>query len=43
MVSLHSCDGICNTRDDLFDKICVPNITKGVNLTVFKMITRINE
>ena len=35
--------GSCNTLNDLSDKVCVPNKTKDLNLTVFNMITGINE
>ena len=33
----------CNTLNDLSFKVCVPNITEDLNLSMFKMITRINE
>ena len=36
-------NGSCNTLDDLSDRICVPNKTEDVNLSVFNMIIRINE
>ena len=35
--------GNCNTLNDLSNKICVPNKTEDLNLTVFSMITGINE
>ena len=35
--------GSCNTLNDLSNKVCVPNNTKDLNLTVFNMITGINE
>ena len=31
------------TLNDLSIKVCVPNKTKDLNLSVFNMITRINE
>ena len=37
------CVGSCNTRDDLFNKVCVPNETTDLNLYVFNMITGINQ
>ena len=35
--------GSCNTLNDLSNKVCVPNKTEDLNLSVFKMITGINE
>ena len=29
----------CNTVNDLFNKVCVPNKTEDLNLIVFNMIT----
>ena len=43
VIKLHRCVGSCNTLNDLSDKICVPNKTEDLNLSVFNMITRINE
>ena len=42
-VKLDICVGSCNTLKDLSDKVCVPNKTKDLNLSIFNMITRINE
>ena len=35
--------GSCNTLNDLSNKVCVPNKTGDLNLSVFNMITGINE
>ena len=44
MISLDKCNGNCNkAADDLFAKIYVSSKTKGVNVRVFNMMTRINE
>ena len=40
---LDRCVGTCNTLNDLSNKNCVPNKTEGLNLSVFNMITGINE
>ena len=42
-VKLDRCVKSCNTLDDLFNKVHVPNKTKDLNLSVFEMITGINE
>ena len=35
--------GSCNTLNDLSNKLCVPNKKEDLNLSVFNMITGINE
>ena len=42
-VNLDRCIGSYNTRNDLSNKLCVPNKTKDLNLNLFNMITRINK
>ena len=42
-VKLDRCVRSCNTLDDLFNKVHVPNKTEDLNLSVFEMITGINE
>ena len=42
-VKLDRCVGSCNTINDLSNKVCVPNKTKDLNISVFNMITGINE
>ena len=41
-VKLDGCVGSCNTLNDLSNKVCIPNKTEDLNLTVFNMIARIN-
>ena len=43
MVKLDRCVGSCNTVSDLSNKVCVPNKTEDLNLSIFSMIARINE
>ena len=43
MVKLDRCVGSCNALNDLSNKLCVPNKTEDLNLSVFNMITGINE
>ena len=43
VVKLDRCVGSCNTLNDLFNKVCVPNKTEDLSLSVFNMITGINE
>ena len=42
-VKLDRCAGSCNTLNDFSNKVCVPNKTEDLNLSVFNMITGINE
>ena len=42
-VKLDKCVGSCNTLNDLSNKVCVPNKTENLHISVFSMITWINE
>ena len=42
-VNLNRCMGSCNSLNDLFNKVCVPNKTKDLNLSAFNMTAGINE
>ena len=43
VVNLDSCVGSCNTLNDLFHKVFVPNKIEDLNIHVFKVITGKNE
>ena len=42
-VKFNKCVGSCNTLNDLSNKVCVPNKTEDLDLSVFKITTGINE
>ena len=42
-VKFDKCVRSCNNLNDLSKKVCVPNKTENLNLSVFNMITIINE
>ena len=42
-VKLDKCVWSCNALNDLSHKVYVPNLTEDLNLSVFSMITGINE
>ena len=42
-VKLDRCAGSCNTLNDLSNKVCVPNKTEDLYLSMFNIITGINE
>ena len=43
MAALDKSFGISNTLNDSYNKVCVPNKTEYLNLSVFNMIAGINE
>ena len=38
-VKLDTCVGSCNTFNDVSNKVCLPNKTEDLNLSVFNVIT----
>ena len=42
-INLDRCMASCNNLNDLPNRICVPNKMEDLNLSVFNMITRINQ
>ena len=42
-IKLDRCVGSCNTLNDLSSKVCIPNKIENLNLSMFNMITGINE
>ena len=42
-VKLDRCVGSCNTLNNLSNKVYVPNKTEDLNLSIFNIITGINE
>ena len=43
VVNLYKCVGSCNSLNDLSNKVFVPNKTEDLNLSVFYIVTKINE
>ena len=43
VVRLNSCTRNCNTFNDLSNKVCAPNKTENLDLSIFNMITGINK
>ena len=43
VVELDRCVGSCNTLNDLSNKVCAPNKTEDLNLSMLNMITRTSE
>ena len=42
-VKINRCSGNCKSINDLYTKICVPNIVKDLNVKVFNLMSRTNE
>ena len=42
-IKVNKCSGSCNNINNPFAKLCVPDITKNINVKVFNIMTRINE
>ena len=37
------CSGSCNNINDPYAKLCAPDVSKNMNVTVFGLISRTNE
>ena len=37
------CSGICNSVNDPYAKLCVPDVAKNLNVKVFNLMLRTNE
>ena len=42
-VRVNKCSGSCNTLDNPIEKLCVPNVIKGLNMKVYNFLTMLNE
>ena len=42
-VLVNKCSGSCNTLDNPIEKLCVPNVIKGLNIKVYNFLTMLNE
>ena len=42
-VKISRCSGNCNSINDPYAKICVPDIVKNLNVKVFNLMSRTNE
>ena len=43
IISMSRCNESCNTAEDPFGRICVPNKIEDVNLKVFNIIKKLNK
>ena len=42
-VQVNKCSGSCNTLDNPIEKLCFPNVIKGLNMKVYNFLTMLNE
>ena len=42
-VKINRCSGDCNSINDPYAKICVPDIVKNLNVKVFNLMSKTNE
>ena len=42
-IIINKCKGSCNTINDPYAKLCVPDTIKIINVKVFNLISRANE
>ena len=42
-IKVNRCSGSCNTINDPYANLCVPDITKSINVKVFNLMARIDE
>ena len=42
-ITASKCSGSCNNINDLYAKLCVPDVAKNLNVKVFNLMSRTNE
>ena len=42
-IKTSKCSGSCNSINDLYAKICVPDAVKDLNVEIFNLMSRTNE
>ena len=42
-IKINKCEGSCNTINDPYAKLCVPDTIKNINVKVFNLMSRTNE
>ena len=42
-IKINICKGSCNTINDAYAKICVPDQIKNINVKIFNLLSRTNE
>ena len=42
-IAINKCKGACNTINDPYATLCVPDTIKNINVKVFNLMSRTNE
>ena len=42
-IKINNCKGSCNTINDLYAKLCIPDTFKNINVKIFNLISRTSE
>ena len=42
-IKVNKCSGSCNNTKDPYNKLCVPNVVKNINVKVFNLMSWINQ
>ena len=42
-IQVNKCSGSCNSINDPYAKLCVPDVVKNINVEVFNLMSRINK
>ena len=42
-IKINKCSGSCNNINDPYEKLCVPDVVRNINIKVFHLMSRTNE
>ena len=42
-IKISECSGRCNNINDPYEKLCVPDVIKNLNVRIFSLMSRIND
>ena len=42
-IKVNKCSGSCNNINDPYEKLCVPDVVRNINIKVFHLMSRTNE
>ena len=42
-IAVNKCSGSCNDTNNLYAKLCIPDVAEDMNIKVFNLMSRINE
>ena len=42
-IKINKCSGSCNSINDPYAKVCVPDVAKNINVKIFNLMSRTNR